>query len=399
MTYQTGQNIVAAYKAQSALGTPASGGSGLGLRWARGSTGLRLLKGIADSEEVRRDGQSTRGRHSGRKVTGGFNVEASVGTIDTILAALLRASWTAATDITQATMTSITTTTSTIVAAAGSWLTQGVRVGDVVKLTGHSTSGNNGVWFRVTAVTASTITVAGTPLTLDAGADSSFTLTVARTVVMGSAPTETYFTVDEYNQDIDKSKVATDCKWNRLEIIAAPKKPVLCKLGLIGLDMGNVSGASAPSLTSPTFTTTLPLMLEDGTIRVGGVDYSDLTGFNLTLDLGGEIPDVLAPNAPDAFLGNAKLRGNVMGLRTDFDFFDAFDNETQIDFFAHMTENESNPKDFLSLYVGNAVFDGNDDPPGGEGPLVESIPWRAGIDDVSGSSHASTMMKLSTSAT
>ena len=42
----------------------------------------------------------------------------------------------------------ITTTTSTIVAAAGSWITAGVRVGDIVTLTGHSTAANNSLRLR-----------------------------------------------------------------------------------------------------------------------------------------------------------------------------------------------------------------------------------------------------------
>lgn len=88
------------------------------------------------------------------------------------------------TAITQSTMTSITLTTNTIVASAGSWITQGVRVGDMVVLTGHDTSAtvvgspNNGRRLVVTAVTASTITVAGTPLVATALADANFTLTI-----------------------------------------------------------------------------------------------------------------------------------------------------------------------------------------------------------------------------
>lgn len=397
MPYQSGSNIIVGYKAQAGLGTPATGAGGLGLRINKGSAGMRLSKAIIESGEVRRDGQSTRGRHGSRQAAGSYVSELSVGSLDTIFEAAMRAAWTAALSITEATMTSITTTTSTIVAAGGSWLTQGVRVGDMVKLTNHSTAANNGKWFRVVAVTATTITVAGTPLVLDAAADITFTLTVAKTLIHASAPTERYFTIDEYFQDLDKSLVWTDCKFNRIEVSASPDSPIVCTLGVIGLDGGSVMGASAPQLTGPTFTTTLPLVLADGTIRVNGVDYADLTAFNFVLDLGGSVPSVLAPNAPDVFLGNAKLSGSVSGLRTDFDHFDAFDAETQVDFFAHCAEVETDPKDFVSFYIGNAVFDGNDASLGDEGAQVETIPWRAGKDEAGGS-RAATMLKVSTSA-
>lgn len=81
--------------------------------------------------------------------------------------------------ITQAEMTSITTpTTSTIVAAAGSWVTEDVEVGDIVTLTAHGAHAHNGRPLTVTAVSATTITVAGTPLIVDAVADTAFSLSV-----------------------------------------------------------------------------------------------------------------------------------------------------------------------------------------------------------------------------
>lgn len=396
-TYQSGSNITVAYKAQSGLGTPASGASGLGLRFTRGSAGMRLTKSVIESAEVRRDGQSTRGRHGSRQASGSYQSELSVGSLDTIIEAAMRSTWTAALSITQATMTSITTTTSTIVAAGGSWLTQGVRVGDMVKLSGHDTAANNDKWFRVVNVTATTVTVAGTPLVTNSTADLTFTLAVAKSLVQGSSPTERYFTIDEYFQDVDRSLLWTDCKFNRLEVSASPDSPIICTIGVVGLDGGSLAAAASPQLTSPTYSTTLPLVLSDGTIRLNGVDYADLTALSFALDVGGAVPPVLAANSPDVFLGNAKLSGSVSGLRTAFTHFDAFDAETQIDIFAHCVENEANPADFVSFYVGNAVFDGNDAGLGDEGAQVETFPWRAGKDEAGGS-RAATMLKVSTSA-
>jgi hypothetical protein len=89
---------------------------------------------------------------------------------------------TATTAITQTatsgTLTSITTTTNTIVAASGSWITQGVKVGDMVVLTNHATAANNSLRLGVAAVTASTITIASANLIATAVPDSAFTLTI-----------------------------------------------------------------------------------------------------------------------------------------------------------------------------------------------------------------------------
>lgn len=398
MAYQSGQNIIVAYKAQSALGAPASGAAGYGLRFLRGSQGFKPAKAIIENEEVRRDGQSTRGRHGSRSVTGSFRVNLAVGDIDVLLAAAMRATWTAAVSITQAAMTSITTTTSTIVAAGGSWITQGVRVGDLVQLTGHSTAANNSKWFRVLGVTASTITVPANSLTADTVADTSFTLQVARTLVSGTAPVETYFTFDVYDVDLDLSVTYTDVKVTGIDISMQPNANVVATINLMGLDWTiNATGAS-PVLTSPTFSTARPLVMADGKLAVNLTDYSDITGMQLAYSHGGSVPGVLAPNPPDVFLGNAKGSGTLTSMRTDLDWYTAFDNETQMSLFAHMIEvGDTDPKDFLSLYAGDAVFDGNDTSLGDEGALVETIPFRIGKDEA-GSAQASTTLKWSTSA-
>lgn len=72
MAYQGGSNIIVAGKAQAGLGSPASGASGFGFRLRRGTQGLRMQKAVIDSQEVRGDGQTRKGRHGSRMVTGSY---------------------------------------------------------------------------------------------------------------------------------------------------------------------------------------------------------------------------------------------------------------------------------------------------------------------------------------
>lgn len=394
---QSANNVVVAFKAQSGLGSAATGSGATGLR-VTPSQGLKLSIATIPSKEVRRDGQSTRGRHGSRKADAVYSAELSVGTFDELIQAVTRGTWTAATDITQTAMTSITTTTSTIVAAGGSWLTQGVRKGDMVKLAGHSTAANNGKWLRVVDVSATTITLPSGSLTLDAAADTTFTLTIAKTVIMGATPTERYFTLEEDWQDIDGSMYGTDMKVCKLDFNAQPDANIEVTWTFMGLNAIPESSASAPMFTTPTFTTTLPLVMTDGTIRIGGVDYSSITGFQFSVDLGGTVPSVVgSTTGPDVFLKNATVSGSFTGIRQDLTFLTAFSNETQVDFFLHCAENESDPKDFISVYIGNATLSGVDTSIGSDGPMVATIPWNAGKDEAGGAS-ASTMVKFATSA-
>lgn len=394
---QTASNIQVSVKRQSAKGSPESGSGADGYNVIP-TQGLVLNKAAIASELVRRDGMTTRGRHGSRSSSAVYGSELSVGTFTDWIEAALRGTAVAATDITEADMTSITTTTSTIVAAAGSWLTEGVRKGDMVKLTGHSTAGNNGKWLRVLNVTASVITVPAASLTLNASADTAFTLTVAKTIINGATPVERYHTVEEYEQDLDTSLLGTDMKIVKLDFDAQPNKNIKVTFTFLGLDANPQDTGTAPVLTSPTYSATLPLVMVDGSIRIGGVDYDVLTGFQFSWDLGGSVPPTLSSVSDDVYLGNGKISGSFTAHKKDLVFLQAFDAETPVDFFIVCAENESDPADFESFYIGNATLNGNASAIASEGPRVQTIPWAGGIDEAGGAS-ASTMIKYSTSAT
>src|SRR5690349_12155945 len=87
--YQSNFNKLIAFKAQSALGSPASGSGATVLR-AAGGPGGKLVKTAIESKEVRQDAQRTRGRHGFQQTSGSYDVEVSLGAFDPILAAILR---------------------------------------------------------------------------------------------------------------------------------------------------------------------------------------------------------------------------------------------------------------------------------------------------------------------
>ena len=157
MAYGHASDVIVAIKPEATYNTAPGTGSGERLR-IRPSPGMSLVKNMSPNDEVSLDLQDRLARHGTQSVPGSYNLVWAVDAQDTALEALMRSTWVAAVAITQATMTSITTTTSTIVAAAGSWLTQGVRRGDVVRLTGHATAANNSINLLVASVSASTIT-------------------------------------------------------------------------------------------------------------------------------------------------------------------------------------------------------------------------------------------------
>ena len=404
MPFQTASNKQIAIKRQSGLGVPASGAGGTGYN-VLPTSGLKLNIGQIENNVIRRDGQSARNRHGSRSSGAAYQLPLSQGTLDPLLEAALRGTFTPTFDITNATtlggsaaITTVTTTTSTIVGAAGSWLLQGLRKGAKVKFTGLPDAGNNGKWIRVVDVSALTVTFPTGSLTLNAAPDAAWTMTVAKSLLNPQTLIERYHTVEEYGQDMDLSILGTDMKISKLDFNAQPDQLIQMTVTLMGLDAAGQTTGTSPVLTSPTYATTLPLVMADGIIRVGGVDYPVFTGLQWSWDMGGEVPKVLSPTGPDVFLAPGKLTGSFSALRSDLTFFNAFRNETQVDFFIDCLEPDiADPKDFTSFYFGNITLSDNSTSIAKSGPDVEQVPWNAGIDDQGGAS-ALTTMAISSSA-
>lgn len=416
MAYQTQSNIITSYKVQSALGSQSSGSGGTVLRM-EGGAGAQLTKAATESNEVRRDGMRSLGRHGTQKTTGAWSAEASLGSHDPIIEAIMRDTWSAADlAITEASVlggsaaaTSITTGANTIIAAAGSWITQGLRVGDVIRLTGHSSAGNNSRNLRITRLTALTITVAET-LTVNAVADTAFTVTRSGKKLiqfLGGTLLHRYYTIDEYDVDIDLSTVLTDFVWGSIKFSMAPNGLLMADPG--GIGTGQIAAqatGTSPLLTSPTESTAAPFSVVDATIRVKNTDVVELTSFDLTMDIAPMAPDVFGSGsikyAPDVFAGQMAVSMNITALRKDLTFLSDFIAETAYSLQILAVENESEPKDFLSIYVPNFTLGGNtrSSPNKAGGPLTETISIPAALvgKDNTGGAFDATMIKIQSTA-
>lgn len=373
---QLGQNVIVAYKAQTAQDTPPGDTGGKRIRFNQGSPGLSMNRALIESRESRGDMLTTMARLGHRSVGGGYGGDLSLGSWDEWLEAAIRGTWTAAVAITQSEMTSITTTTSTIVAAGGSWLDEGVRVGDLVRLTGHATTANNDLTLRVTAVTATTITVAGTPLTLDASADSSFTLTILKKLVNASTPTRRAFYIEEYNADIDATEVYDWCRISGFTLRMDPNGMVSIDWRIVGRGQLPLTGSSAPYFTDPTLATTVGLVATDATIRLNGSDVAVLSTLELNYDLAAStLPVIGSTYSPDVFDNRARMGGNVSMLREDLSNISALDAETEMELHLNLQEPDAaEPKSSFGLFLPRTKIGPTVQAPlGNEGAMVENF--------------------------
>ena len=399
MTFQTGNNISVRYKVQAGLGTPATGSGGKELPIVA-SGGLVPQKAAIESPEVRADGMSSLGRHGSRSVAGDYAAVVRVGATDELIEAVVRGTWSAAVAITQADVTSITTTATTIVGASGSWISLGVAAGDVIRLTDHSTAANNNKNIPVVSVSASTITVPAGYLTLDAAPDSTFTLTRLRRVTNAVPPVARYFTFDEYHADIDQSELFTDCVISSLALSMGADETVQATFGIVGRQFDSKTTGDSPVLTGPTQYLSSNLVATDAVILKNGVAVTDLTGFELTLDMSAStLPVIGAVVSPDVFPNNSTLSGSFSLVRSDLTFLADFADETVLSLFFLLTEPSSEPKPALGVYIPYIkLMSAPDAPFGGDGAMISTVNWSAGKQPTA-TGKLESMITFSTSVT
>jgi tail tube protein len=386
-TYQTGSNALIAYKKQSGLGVPASGAGANVLRIA-GGNGIKLSKSAIASAEVRNDGMSTRGRHGTQAVTAAYSAEASLGALDPIIEAIMRSTWDSTVlSKTQADFTSLTTVADGILPNSGSATAMGFRVGDVIRASGLPDAANNNRNLRVAGLTAQKITTAET-LTANAVADTSCTLTrPGKRLINPAALLKSYFTVEQYEGDIDQSTAVSDAVWGAIKFSMSSANNLLMadpSFVETGQIQALAAGAS-PMFASPVATTGSPFAVVDATIRVGGVDLVELTSFDLTLNISPTAPAVFGSGSqkfsPDVFTAPLQVSMNLTALRKDLARLADFLAETRYTPHVLAVDNTAEPKDFMSIAVPNFTL-GSVDPSAFTkqgGPRTQTIAIPAGL--------------------
>jgi hypothetical protein len=92
------------------------------------------------------------------------------------------------------------------------------RVGDIIRATGLPDASNVNRNLRVAALSANKITTAET-LVANAVADNSCTLTrPGKRLINPATLLESYFTVEEFEGDIDESTVVQDAVWGSINV-------------------------------------------------------------------------------------------------------------------------------------------------------------------------------------
>jgi hypothetical protein len=343
------------------------------------SSSLSLNKDAFTSNEVRADMQIADVRHGSRSVRGNIEGELSVATYDEWLAAVVRGAWATgvsasptdfATGITPANAAG----TFTFV-GAGSLITKGFRVGDVVRVTG--VTGNTGINFRITALTATVMTVTPKPTTSTQVASGWTVAVVGSKLLPGVlAPS---FTIEQSHLDIDASERFVGCRIGGANINLPPNGIGTVQWDITGLDGAMLVGPNAPYFTGvATETTTGVLTGVEGGIRLAGVDQAIITGvqINITNNLSLQ-PVVGATVAPDIFYGRTVVTGQVSAFLADESLINVFVNESLVDLVVQANASGVSPQSFICFNMQGVKFTGYSKTIGAEGGVIVQFPFQA----------------------
>jgi len=393
MPYQTGRNILVSFKPEAAFGTLPDRTGGKTFRANSGS--LNLAKEPIRSGENRRDGQTTRGRHGSRSVTGSYVADLSLGTFDDLFAAVFRGAFDTPLALSALSLTA-DATARTFTRSAGSWITDGVRVGDVVRFAGFAAAGNNARNLRVTGVTATVLSVAEAPIAVSS-AQTGVTLARPRKLLQGVVPRS--FAFEEGEIDIDASEVFTGCRVGQMQLELQPNGMGRVTFGIVGQNMQLKEGAESPYFDQPVETVSIGLTAVEAALRLGDVDVLDLSSLSLSINLSASGTPVVGSNVtPDVFTNLANVEGSITALRSDVSQVKRFLNEDQLSLHIMFTENESEPRDFCSFFLGNLTLSSaSKSELGADGPRTQTLTLMPGVDERGGAFDRTTV-KYQTSA-
>lgn len=387
--FQSARQVEVAYKQQTEIGTLPSASDASVFRINSG--GLNLTKEPIQSNENRRDGMTTRGRHGSRSVSGNYTGDLSVGTFDKLVEGLFWGSLDTALVVDESTAAMDSATLSingnVITASTGSFITAGIRFGDVIRLTGGAHADNANRNLRVTGVTATTITVADT-LVNEAGPISTWEITRPRKVMQGT--TRYAFCFEEREIDIEGSEVFEWCRIGSMALEMQPNAMATLNFGVVGRNMEVKEGNDSPFFLTPLITTTQGLTAVEAKIMLGSTEITDLTGVSLNFDrrAAGQ-PVVGSVLTPDVFDNTLQITGSISGLRQDFARTKSFLDEDDLSLHLLFAENTSEPAEFVSLVIPYlSLASSSKSEIGQDGPRTQSLDVLVGIDPRGGAYEA-----------
>jgi tail tube protein len=377
MPIASGVNKILALKKETTWGVlaGAAGGKILG----RVTSDLSLDKEKYSSQEIVSHYQQADMQHGVRSVRGNIKGELAPGAQQDLIAAVLRKLFTAVSAITGLSVTVAGAGPSyTLTRGAGDFLTGGIKIGQVVRLTaGSFNAANLNKNLVVVGVTATVLTVLvlnGSALVAE-GPIASATVTVRGMAswVPTTGHTDDSFTVEHWHSDIAQSEQFTGCKVSTLAVNLPPTGLAEIDVALFGKDL--IAGTAQYFTTPAAASSAAKLASVNGSLVMQSAPVALLTGLQFTLNGNMTAEPVVGSNTyPDIFEGRVLGTGQMSVMFQDATARDYFLNGTEVGLIAAMGNGSAADAEFMSYSMPRIKFSGarKDD---GEKAIIQTMPF------------------------
>jgi hypothetical protein len=340
-----------------------------------------LNKDTYKSNEIRPDLQVYDFRHGVRRMSGKLDGELSPGAYSDELSSIVKRDFAAVTPIAGASITIAGTgPTWTVTRAAGSFLTDGVKVGDVIQLsvgTFNAANITKNLWVvALTATVATVMPLNGVALVAEGPiATSTVTVMGKKTFVPLTGHTSVSYSLEHFYSDISQSEVFSGIRYSKATINLPPTGIATITLEGVGQ---NITTAAAQYFTAPTaLTTNAVVAAVNGLLMINGAVSAIVTGMSLVIDPAFSGDPVVGSNiVPQQFPGAVDVSGQVTMQFVDNVARDLFINETESSLMVVMTSDNTAAAQFLNFVMSRIKFSGatKDD---SDKALIQTLPFQA----------------------
>lgn len=353
MAISKGTAKVVSYKKETTWGTIAGAAGAKQLRRVTSST--NLAKETYESAEILTSRQLVDYRHGVRSATGSLNGELSPNSYADFMQAILARDFT-----TGAVSTTFSATIAaagdlwTVTRATGSFLADGINVGDGVVLSAAGLNAANVAKnLLVVSMTATVLTVKvlnNTALIAE-GPIVTVTATVRgkKTYVPATGHTDQSFTIEEWYSDIAQSETFTGMKFGSMNLQLPATGLATVDFSMQGKDLA-LKGTSQ-YFTSPAAQGTNGIFASvAGAVVVNGLPVALITSADFNVERALENAIAVGSNsAAEIFTGRIKATGNLSVYFQDATFRDYFDAETPVSLIFALSTSDAANADFVSF--------------------------------------------------
>lgn len=401
MAISKGTSKVVAYKKESAWGTLAGNTGGKLIR--RVTASFNLVKEAYESGEIRTDRQIADYRHGVRSAEGSLNGELSPASYADFMGTIVGRDFTTAPSSSSASVTiAASGALYTVTRAAGDFLTDGFKVGQVVRLSGTGLDATNaGKNLLIAAASATVLTVKvvnGSTLTAEGPiAAVTVTATGKTTFVPANGHTDQSYTVEEFYADIGQSEVYTGMKLNSMNVQLPATGLTTVDFGFAGKDL--TQSGTSQYFTSPTAQNANGIFAAvNGVMLVDGAPVALVTSADFAVERATENATAVGSNSvAEIFTGRIRVTGNMSVYFQDAAFRTYFDAETPVSVVLTLTTDSSADSDFVTftlpkVKLGSFTKDDN------ELGVIASASFQALLNDVTATGLPATTIQIQDSA-